>query len=165
MMYSDGKNTYLLRGGNMDVISAIRYCYDKWKDQPEDILSPELYELPVRAKCEAIFDYLIKNTSYLLDDDGKQYIKSPARLLADGTGDCKSLTMFLASCLHCLGVPHIIRFVDFEGDGLYGHVYAVAIDENGKEIILDACEKDKDGRIYFDYARPYIKKKDLFYNE
>lgn len=163
MMVSDGKNDLLCVGGNKDVVSCELECYERWKNQPMDIVS-DLVGLGTEAKCEAIFNYLITNTEYLLDEAGKQWIKSPARLLHDGCGDCKSLTMFIVCCLHCLNVPHIIRFVNFDGGSTYSHVYAVAIDEMGREIILDACEKDEDGNIFYNYARPYKKKKDFRFN-
>ena len=106
---------------------------------------------------------MVNNTRYKLDKDGEQLIKSPARFLADGCGDCKSYTMFIACCLHCLGIPCIVRFVNFDGGDQWTHVYPVAIDENGNEIIMDACETDSDRVPLFGYAREFAKKKDIIY--
>ena len=161
-MIADGVNTLLKDGLNDDVIKCELKCYSEWKNQPAKLVD-NLKGIPVDAACEAIFDYLTSRVVYRLDPVGRQYIKSPARLLKDGCGDCKSLTMFFVCCLHCLGIPHIIRFVNFDGGSQYTHVYAVAIDERGEEIILDACEKDDDGVILYDYARPYKKKKDFYF--
>ena len=158
-MISDGRNTLLEVGVNKDIIARELECYHKWKDQPMELVAS--LQGSVDEKCESIFSYLIDNVVYKLDDYGSQFIKSPARLLADGCGDCKSLTMFIACCLHCLGIKHIIRFVNYDGGDQYTHVYPVAIDEDGNEIILDACEKDVDGVVLYDYARPYKKKKDF----
>lgn len=158
-MYSDGKNEILCYGNNKDVVDNILICYNRWKNQPKDIVK-DLMGLDTDRQCQSIFNYLINNTRYLLDKSGYQYIKSPARLLRDGCGDCKSLTMFIECCLHCLNIPHIIRFVNFDGGDQYTHVYAVAIDEVGREIILDACELDNDGVHLYDWARPYRKKLD-----
>lgn len=160
-MVSDGKNNLLEYGDNEAIVKNMQACYELYKDQPSGILDDELYSLSVNDKCEAIFDFLIKHTTYKIDKAGVQYIKSPARLLTDGNGDCKSFSMFLVCCLHCLGVPAMMRFVNFDGSGIYSHVYAVAIDECGREIILDACEKDDDGTILYGYARPYMEKKDI----
>ena len=159
MMVADGKNTLMSVGVNDDVIACELACYDKWKNQPMELVKDLVGS--VDEKCEAIFGYLTDNVVYKLDDAGNQYIKSPARLLADGCGDCKSLTMFIACCLHCLGIEHIIRFVNYDGGKQYTHVYPVAIDECGKEIVLDACEKDADGVILYDYARACKKHKDF----
>lgn len=158
-MISDGRNTLLEVGVNKDIIARELECYHKWKGQPMELVAG--LQGSVDEKCESVFSYLIDNVVYKLDDYGSQFIKSPARLLADGFGDCKSLTMFIACCLHCLGIKHIIRFVNYDGSDQYTHVYPVAINEDGDEIILDACEKDVDGVILYDYARPYKKKKDF----
>lgn len=159
MMVADGKNTLMAVGVNDDVIACELACYDKWKDQPRELVAGLCGS--VDERCESIFAYLVENVVYKLDDEGNQYIKSPARLLKDGCGDCKSLTMFIACCLHCMGIEHIIRFVNYDGGRQYTHVYPVAIAENGREIVLDACEKDADGTILYDYARACRKHKDF----
>lgn len=153
-----------MNGNNADIISCWRKCYEKFKDQPKDIIGKDVKcSGTIDEKCQAIFGYMVSNTRYVLDSEGEQKIKSPGRFLRDGYGDCKSYTMFLASCLHCLHIPHKVRFVNFDGGDQYTHVYAVAIDEQGNEIIMDACELNEDRIPYYDYARPYAKKKDLYY--
>lgn len=158
-MIADGQNTLIRVGLNADVIDTELECYHKWKNQPMELVR-ELRGT-VDERCEAIFSYLVNHVNYRLDDEGMQYVKSPARLLKDGYGDCKSLTMFIACCLHCMGIKHIIRFVNYDGGNQYTHVYPVALDECGNEIILDACEKDLDGVVLYDYARDYKRKKDF----
>ena len=151
-----------MAGVNKDIVSCWCSCYDRFKDQPKNLVE-DLKGMSVNQACESIYDYMISHTRYQLDADGEQLIKSPGRLLADGCGDCKSYTMFIASCLHCLGIPCIVRFVNFDGGDQYTHVYPVAIDEKGNEIIMDACELNEQGVPYYDYARPYEKKKDIVY--
>lgn len=166
-MIADGKNTLIAVGLNDDVIDAELACYHRWKNQPMELVRGLIaknsvgYYGSVDERCEAVFAYLVRHVVYRLDDDGVQWIKSPARLLEDGCGDCKSLTMFIACCLHCMGIEHIIRFVNYDGGSQYTHVYPVAIDEFGNEIVLDACEKDSDGIILYGYARPCKKYKDF----
>lgn len=158
-MISDGKNTLLTIGLNSDVVVNILTCYEKWKEQPRELVCNLVGT--VDDKCEALFEYFVENVTYKLDESGIQLIKSPGRILVDKCGDCKSFTMFFACCLHCMGIEHIIRFVNYDGGSQYTHVYPVAIDEYGNEIILDACEKDQDGYILYNYARPYKKHKDF----
>ena len=169
-MISDGKNRLIKIGGNADVVNAFCSCYEEFKNQPTKLVR-QLKEVAGiggadrESVCEAVFGYMCENVRYQLDPDGEQYIKSPARLLKDGCGDCKSLTMFIASCLHCLGIPCIVRFVNFDGGNQYTHVYPVAILENGREFILDMCETDEDGVPFIDYAREYARKKDIVYGK
>ena len=162
-MKSDGQNRFMMAGLNGDIIECWRKCYEQFKDQTSDLVNDIRCAGTVDEKCQAIFGYMVTNTHYRLDDDGVQMIKSPARLIADGCGDCKSYTMFIASCLHSLGIPCKVRFVNFDGGKQYTHVYPVAIDENGNEIVMDACELDEDGTPLYDYARRYMKKKELYY--
>lgn len=161
-MTATGINDLLCYGDNKDVVTNLLACYEKWKKQPADLVR-DLRGATIDDRCWAIFEYLTSHVVYKLDAPGCQYIKSPARLLKDGNGDCKSLTMFLACCLHCAGIKHIIRFVNFDGGAQYTHVYCVALDERGQEIILDMCELDDDGYILYNYARPFAKKQDYRY--
>lgn len=161
-MIADGLNTYIGNGYNADVVEAIKSCYEQFKDQPKDHVK-YLQDLPIKDQCYAIFENLVKKVRYKVDPDGVQYIKSPARLLSDHEGDCKSLSMYICCCLHCLKRKHAFRFVSFDGGNQYTHVYAICWDEDGNEIILDACEVDQDGYTLFDYARPYTKKLDVIY--
>lgn len=163
-MYVSGHNDLVCYGDNRDVVRVVCELYERWKEQPREALAPELYGITTEEACRRIFDYMVENVRYKLDTYGSQYIKSPARLIADGQGDCKSLTMFLACCLHCLGVDHIIRFVNFDGGTQFSHVYCVALDHGG-EIILDACELDRNGQPMYNYARPYALKQDFIYYE
>ena len=161
-MTSDGRNTFLMAGLNSDIVKCWQKCYEQFKNQPKDIVR-ELRGMSTDEACQAIFGYMIDHSYYRLDNDGEQLIKSPARFLKDRCGDCKSYTMFIACCLHCLGIPCKVRFVNFDGGKPYTHVYPVAIDQKGNEIVLDACELDEDGTPFYNYARRYSKKKDICY--
>ena len=164
-MKSDGQNRFMMAGLNGDIIECWKKCYEQFKDQTDDLVSDIRCAGTIDEKCQAIFGYMVTNTRYRLDDEGVQMIKSPARLIADGCGDCKSYTMFIASCLHCLEIPCIVRFVNFDGGNQYTHVYPVAIDEQGNEIVMDACELNEQGVPYYDYARRFAKKKDIYYGK
>lgn len=164
MMQVFGNDRLLAVGENLHVLDGETQVYEAYKDQPMELVE-DLRGLTIDEQCRSIFAYLVEHVRYRLDPDGVQYIKTPARLLSDGEGDCKSLAMFICCCLHCLGITNIFRFVNFDGGRQYSHVYAVAIDENGREIILDPCELDNNGVPVYDYARPYQKKKDFVHYE
>lgn len=161
-MQADGRNQYIKFGDNADVVANVLKCYQRWREQPQEIVT-DLQGLTRDEACYDIFCYVIDNVRYKEDAAGYQFIKSPARLLSDGVGDCKSMTIFVASCLHCLGIPHTIRFVNFDGGSQYTHVYPIAYDENGKEIIVDCVERDSNNQPVFDYARQFAKKKDIYF--
>lgn len=164
-MISDGKNTLLKIGDNIDVVTCFQQCYNVYKDQPKEHAQKIAPTGDIDSKCQSIFGYLCNHVYYKLDPDDKQFIKTPARLLTDGYGDCKSLTMYIASCLHCLHIPCIVRFVNFDGGDQYTHVYPVAIDEAGREIVMDMCETNEAGIPYYGYARQFKVKKDIYYGK
>ena len=163
-MQSDGINQYLQFGDNAAVVRHVKACYERWRDQPKELVS-SLFGMSRDEQCYAIFDYLLTHVAYQEDKAGYQYIKSPARLLTDGVGDCKSMTIFIASCLHCLGIPHVIRFVNFDNGNQYTHVYPIALDEQQNPIILDAVERDAQGEPIYNYAREFCKNKDIYYRQ
>lgn len=156
-----GKNKYLRYGVNSDVIQLTVHYYHQYRYQPKFIVG-DLRGISVDDACYSIFRYVIDNVTYKEDPCGYQYIKTPARLLYDGYGDCKSMTIFVASCLHCLGIRHVIRFVNYDGGNQYTHVYPVAIDEDGNEIIVDCVERDSHGNPIYNYARNFKQKIDFY---
>lgn len=80
---------------------------------------------------------LLKGLRYKADD-GHQKIKSPAQLIKDGVGDCKSYSVFIASVLQNLGIPYKYRYADYDRDNDVNHVYIIAQPENGPQIVVDA---------------------------
>lgn len=161
-MRATGKNDFIVYGNNADVVRNVVKCYNRWREQPDEIVT-ELRNVDTDTACYAIFRYIVDNVTYMADKPGYQYIKSPARLISDGVGDCKSMTIFIASCLHCLGIKHKIRFVNFDGGDQYTHVYCIAYDETNQPIILDAVERDKYNNPIYNYARDFRRNYDIDY--
>lgn len=159
-MITDGRNKYLAFGDNRDVVANVVACYKRWRLQPKDIVA-ELRGMSVEDICYSIFCYVLENVQYKVDVAGYQFIKSPARLLSDGEGDCKSMTIFIASCLWCLGISCKIRFVGFGSGSQYTHVYPIATDENGNDIIIDCVERDGQHKPIFNYAREFERNIDF----
>lgn len=158
-MRVDNRKTFVVAGYNHDVLRCVIDTYNASKEQTNSILN-YIRDCDYNTQCEAIFGYLIDNVTYREDPGGVQLVKTPARLLHDGVGDCKSMSIFIASCLHCLGVPFVFRFVGFTSNQIYSHVYVVANPGTDKQIILDPVERI-DGEPVYNYARKYKVKKDI----
>jgi hypothetical protein len=158
-MKIDGQKIFVVSGYNDSVVDCVIDTYEQFKNQTSqlvDDIRAEDYE----TQCKSVFGYLLDNVVYREDPDGVQFVKTPARLILDGVGDCKSMSIFIGSCLHCLGIPFVFRFVGFSPRKIYNHVYIVANPGTEKEIILDAVERI-DGEPVFDYARQFTVKKDI----
>ena len=161
-MRCDGRNTFLGIGGNRDIVIALLDTYEYAKLQPVNLLK-NLYDCDYYTQLWSIWQYFIDHVYYKEDEGNKQYLKTPARILRDGKGDCKSFSIFFASCLHCLGIPFVFRFVGFNAQRprTYTHVYVVANPNTSAEVILDAVETDSTGMPIFNYARNYVTHKDI----
>jgi len=158
-MESDGKIKLLHKSGSTKDI--IRACVDEWHNGWKNYIqfSQQLKRATIEATCRAVFNFLIKKIQYRIDPEGKQFIKVPARLMKDGTGDCKSYSILTASVLNCLGIECVMRFVSYDS-GDYSHVYVVAFDENGREIKIDAVAFVQCGTIFNEELK-YKKKLDM----
>ena len=159
-MISNGVNTLISgTGNNQTVINTVWQVYQSSWYQCHEIVN-QLPGYSVRDICSSIFWYVYNNVRYQEDPGNNQFVKTPARLIADGVGDCKSMAIMAASCLQCMGIPAVFRFVSFNKKPIYTHVYVVAYDEHDMPIIIDPVER-VNGQPKFDYAQPYVLKKDI----
>lgn len=156
MLRIDGKNTLKKRRGTTkDIINEVLNTYqDTWHTTAE--LAETLRRNTEYDTCKAVFDFIVENVNYNEDPNGVQWIRTPARLLHDGEGDCKSMAILSASLLNNLGIPCFFRFVSFSKNNQITHVYTVT--ESG--IIIDPVELI-DGQPVFNYASQYTYKKDM----
>ena len=158
---AEHKDTIINRQGKTkDIMQAVVDCYNSDYSQVQE-LADNLPGNDTLSRCRAVFDFVDKNIKYQIDPLQKQWIRTPARLWSDGEGDCKSFSIFICSCLRCMGIPHLFRFAAYEGNSDPTHVYAVAIDESGKEIIVDPVYRDESGKAVFNKECPYTKKIDM----
>ncbi len=151
---ADGRKVLVKKyGDTSDIARAVYNGYVRSYKQTS-LLARQLKGYNIYVTCGNIFNYLLRNVKYLEDPRGVQWIKTPARLLKDRTGDCKSMSIFIASCLRNLNIPHYFRFVSFSRFSADPtHVYVVAVID-GKELFLDAVTKK------FNYQVPFVTKYD-----
>ena len=154
-MKADGKVKLITTCGyTHDIINEVSRTFEHYYPQCRT-LALSLRGASERETCKNIFDYLVENVEYK-EDKGGQYIKTPARLLSDKKGDCKSFSIFVASCLRNLNIPAVFRYVSFSNLPDPTHVYVVT--KSG--IIIDAVERWA-GEPIFDYASNYKSKIDI----
>lgn len=91
-------------------------------------------------RARAIYNYLRNRVTYKPDSAARQVIQLPSRLLVDTRqGDCKSLALAAAAFMAANGFNNVrLRYASYKpGDSTPSHVYAVASDESGRDIIVD----------------------------
>ncbi len=146
-------------GNNQTVIKTVCEVYKQSCYSCAEIVE-QLHGLNAYDACNSVFWYIYDTVKYQEDPGNNQFVKTPARLLEDAVGDCKSMAIMAASCLKCLGIPCVFRFVSFTKKPIYTHVYVVAYDELGNEIIIDPVER-VNGQPMFNYAQDFVLKKDI----
>lgn len=134
--YSDDEVRYP-DGNTKDIIKTVLYA-DKKAAWYTSSFASTLRGRTLFETCKNIWQFVKTQIPYVLDPDGEQYIKSPGRLWKDKAGDCKSFSVFIASCLRNLGIPYGYRFTSYsKSDSTPTHVYVYVPLDKG-EIILDA---------------------------
>ena len=155
-------NTNILlkpNGDTRDIASAVISVYNSDYSQVSE-LAQTLQGETTEETCHNIFEYLLDHVNYNEDPAGVQWVKTPARLLADGIGDCKSYAIFIGSCLRCLGINHCFRFVSYNNRKDATHVYIVVNAGQSNELILDAVVR-VNGLPKFNYQEKYTFKTDM----
>lgn len=93
--------------------------------------------------CKDLFQFLKNNVRYEIEGEEKQTTKSPAAILATGSGDCKHYAGFIAGVLAAIerntgfNINWKYRFASYSIlDKDPGHVFVV-VNDNGKEFWID----------------------------
>ena len=122
------------------VLYADEKCGSYTRQFAKTLKSDQLFDT-----CKNIWEFLKTQIPYVLDKQGYQWIKSPGRLWQEKAGDCKSFSVFTASCLKNLGIPYGYRFASYnERDSTPTHVYVYVPNpisgkgEGRGEVIIDA---------------------------
>lgn len=104
------------------------------------------------GKISAIYEWVKANMNYVNDPAWNELIHSSEVLLRRWRemdslyGDCDDFTILICSLLLAVGVPCRIRMIkqrQKDGQLHYSHIYAMARDQAGNWLALDATEKDK----------------------
>lgn len=114
----------------------------------------ELYQLKQGNifECAKAVWHLLHDDLRYRPDGFRQNIKSPAQLIKDGTGDCKSYSVFISSVLQNLSVPHVIRYAAYD-KGDVTHVYIVAYPGTSNQIIIDAVHTRFNEEVAYTYKQ------------
>ncbi len=143
---------------NGNIIKTIHKNMSRATELTKDI-APYFKGDNVEQTCKNIWEFLRHQIKYVKDEDN-QDIKLPNRFLKEGTGDCKSYSLFAGSILKNLGIPEAFRYASYTSDPTPQHVYVVAITGNrtpkGKSqiVITDGVWH------HFNKQKPFTFKKD-----
>lgn len=136
-------------GGNGDIINVLHANIARAVSQTRDI-AKHFKGATDLDTSRNIWNFLKKEIKYKKDRYGQQDIKLPSRFVSDGSGDCKSYSLFTAGVLTNLNIPFKIRYTSYSADPTPQHVYIVL--DSG--IIIDGVWTK------FNDQKPYTFKKD-----
>lgn len=123
-------------GNTRDIINTVLFA-DKFAAGYTASFAQTLRGKTLFDTCRNIWEFVKTQIRYKVDPVGIQDIKSPGRLWAERVGDCKSFSVFTASCLRNLGIPYGYRFTSYSGDPTPTHVYVYVPTGKG-EILMDS---------------------------
>jgi hypothetical protein len=105
--------------------------------------------------CKNIWDFVYQHIAYRKDEDGKEQVRSPARVWQDRKQgvDCDCYTTFISSILTNLNIPHVYRITKYFKPH-FQHIYPIVPLSNGKYITIDCVVEQ------YNYEEPFSEKKD-----
>ncbi len=162
----EGQALFYKDGDTADIATKVLKVYSEQRHQVA-AFAPHLKGSTLYDTCHNIWRMVKENIRYQTDPKNNQWVRRPAQMWWSGVGDCKSYSVFIASCLDALGIVGTFRFVSYEKPDPVlqqkmppTHVYVV-VKNNGREIILDAVmpgfnqEKKFESKYDYNMTRIY----------
>jgi hypothetical protein len=138
-------------GQNQNIIDVIHANFAEATKQTKS-LSNRFRGKNDTETASNIWHFLKNNIQYVKDIPGRQDVKLPSRFVYEGSGDCKSYSLFTAGILQNLNIPFKFRYTSYSSiDRTPQHVYIVL--DNG--IIIDAVYTDFNKEKKFTFKKDY----------
>lgn len=131
-------------GQTEDIVSQIK------DDLYESIPQTREFALQLYAQCgrdaeafmSKLYHFIVDNVNLVIDPVGFQFVKKPSALIhaSERKADCKSFSIFFATCLYNVGIPCRLKFCSWSpGDKNVRHVFVEAFpDDPSRRRVLDA---------------------------
>ena len=126
-----------------DIMDGIEQWHGKYKKEYDKISGLFVGETS-RKTAANLFNFLKGNVEYRIETEAKQTLKSPAAIIAQGYGDCKHYSLFIAGVIDSINrnylkrIPWTYRFASYKlFDETPQHVFVVINPGTNKEIWVD----------------------------
>lgn len=143
------------RGETGDIIKMI-LLEDTENGEDATKAAPLFRGSTVEETCHNIWKWIRKEVRYKKDPDGWEKVKGPAETVADGYGDCKSMSILASSILKNLGIDHAYRFAGYHKDKDVSHVYIWLPDY---KICLDATYHTFNSEVPYKFKKDHMATK------
>jgi len=154
-MPEPAKNITIVHSKNAklsDTLFHLKRIIKEYSYQIKDI-ADELKAPTIEETCSNIWNWTRENIQYKKDETNIEQLRRPARIIVDGFGDCDCMTILICSLLREIGIENASKTTaypqkdkngnykkDFSGNYIsddYSHIYAIAYNEKGKQIVID----------------------------
>lgn len=128
-------------GDTLDIIAGLKGALPIATKQLKNF-AKEIKEPGDTAKTFAykVAAFIQSNFRYVKDGFDEQLVKLPSALYKDKTGDCKSFSLFFAGAMAAAGFKNQLKFVSYQKNGNFTHVFNV-YEDNGILQPIDTCIK------------------------
>lgn len=130
------KKVNAIDGYNTDIIEAIHQAFFRAVAETRPMAQQFKGETR-KATAFNVWQFIKKTIKYKKDPDSYQMIRLPGRLLQDGEGDCKSVSIMAAAILKNLGFPVMFRYASYTSSSTPTHIYTVTFEKDNTPIIVD----------------------------
>lgn len=142
---------------NQDIINTIHKNFLQGVEQCKNV-AEKFRGNTTLDTAQNIWNFLKRKIKYQKDDEENQDIRLPNRFVSDGTGDCKSYSLFTACILANLGLPVTFRYTSYSGSTTPTHVYVYTNDSDGNKIIIDGVYNRFNAEKKFTHKKDYRMK-------
>ena len=158
--YRGQERTIVHRQDTGDIMQGMADWHKRYRRQ-YDAISHYFAGRTDRETARKIFDFLKGNVQYIIENDARQTLKTPAAIIAQGHGDCKHYALFTGGILDSLAhtgiqrIPWAFRYASYRWyDETPQHVFVVLNPGTKNEIWVDPVLSR------FDQKKPYSHKID-----
>tara|TARA_R110000868_G_C10967954_1_gene769331 strand:- start:3027 stop:4325 length:1299 start_codon:yes stop_codon:yes gene_type:complete len=146
-LYQNRRHVLIHNQSVGDIITGILQTHSKYTADYDKIALSFAGRDAVQI-ARNVYDYLKKNTFYVIESDTRQTLRSPSAILALGQNprvglDCKSYSLFIAGVLAAwqrrgMNINWCYRFASYKiADKLPHHVFVVINPNTNHEIFVD----------------------------
>jgi hypothetical protein len=163
--YSNRRSVVAYSQNVGDIITGMLSTHNRYKKDYDNICM-QFNGHTLHSIGKKLYDFLLKNTYYIVEPDSYQTLRSPAAILELGSKkniglDCKSYSLFIGGVLDALQrktgryINWCYRFASYKPfEKTPHHVFVVINPDSKNEIWIDCCIDQ------FNYHKPYTYKTD-----
>lgn len=91
-------------------------------------IAKSLYTGNMKQDAQNVYNFIKERVQYVNDAPGTEEVRTLARLLSDGKGDCDDMSVSIAAILSAMGYNPVFNVIAQNGNERYSHVFTTVGD-------------------------------------